>query len=588
LHDAVDTRPRDRRGNGAGRSAHALTYGPATHYPVGYQPNSVAVGDFNKDGNPDLAVANESVPGRVSILLGDGTGAFSGPTNYTVENDAFWVAVGDFNEDTNPDLAVASVRGSEGISILLGNGDGTFTTGSHSATGETYSLAVGDFNGDHHLDIVSSEHGDLTPGINYIAGHGDGTFSAPVHYNGESLYVAAGDVNGDGNLDIVDTNYDSSNNTQNTGVLLGDGAGNFGPRINTVSATGPPALGDLNKDGKLDAAVTDGQQNLYVLLGDGTGSFTVTTGFQAPGLHTFLTIADFNQDGNPDVGVLDSYFTTVGVAFGNGTGALTHPTTWPTHDPPAGTSFGMAVADFNHDGKLDFAASGRDGPNDVSILLNRTGTFYPRPKGATPMVVSLVPAYNACASPNNTHGAPLAYGSCSSPSWTSQTLTVGTPDANGAAANSVASVRFDVKASPSDVAIKTSISDVRCTFASLTTCGATNQAAGPDYIGEVQVATTRRITDRLSYVDGVDQDQGTTQDAPFAVTVPCVSTSDKKIGSTCASTTTANAVLPGSVQAGARAVWQLDKVQVFDGGADGDADTPGDNTLYMDQGVFVP
>jgi FG-GAP-like repeat len=570
--------------------AHALTYGAATHYPVGRQPNSVAVGDFNKDGNPDLAVANESIPGEVSIVLGDGTGAFSGPTNYTVESDAFWVAVGDFNEDTKLDLAVASVGGSRGISILLGNGDGTFTTGPHLNTGETYSLAVGDFSGDHHLDIVSGESGDGFAGINYAAGHGDGTFNAAVHYDDGGLlqYVAAGDVNGDGKLDIVDTNQNFSNSTENTGVLLGDGTGNFGPPIDSVSgASGAPALGDLNKDGKLDVVAGNGEY-LYVMLGNGTGGFTVTTGFRAPGLHFFSTIADFNQDGNPDVGVLDTYYNAVGVSFGNGTGALTLPTTWPTHDPPAnGNSFGMAVADLNHDGKLDFAAS-QDRPMDVSILLNRTGTFYPRPKGATPMVVSLVPAYNACTTPNNTHGAPLSFGSCSSPSWTSQTLTVGTPDANGAAANSVASVRFDVKASPADVAIKTSVSDVRCIFANLTTCGATNQAAGPDYIGEVQVAPMRRITDRLNYVDGVDKEQGTTQDAPFAITVPCVSTSDKKIGSTCASTTTANAVLPGSVQAGARAVWQLDKLQVFDGGADGDAETPADNTLYMDQGVFVP
>src|SRR5207302_10954758 len=93
-------------------------------------------------------------------------------------------------------------------------------------------------------------------------------------------------------------------------------------------------------------------------------------------------------------------------------------------------------------------------------------TSYPRPKGATPLRASLVPAYQPCTSPNEQHGAPLSSNSCSPPAQASPNLTVGTLDANGAPANSVGSVRFDVKnnapPTPNDVLIDVSTTDVRC------------------------------------------------------------------------------------------------------------------------------
>ena len=83
---------------------------------------------------------------------------------------------------------------------------------------------------------------------------------------------------------------------------------------------------------------------------------------------------------------------------------------------------------------------------------------YARPKGATPLRVSLVPAYRACTAPDRTHGAPLAFGSCAAPAQVSSSLTVGTRDANGRDAASVGFARFDVV--PGDVRLTASISDV--------------------------------------------------------------------------------------------------------------------------------
>ena len=68
---------------------------------------------------------------------------------------------------------------------------------------------------------------------------------------------------------------------------------------------------------------------------------------------------------------------------------------------------------------------------------------YPRPKGATPVQTSLVPAFQPCTSANRMHGPPLAFGSCNPPALRSGQLTVGTPDANGSTANSAGTVRYD-------------------------------------------------------------------------------------------------------------------------------------------------
>src|SRR5215468_8450616 len=91
---------------------------------VGSSPQSVAVGDFNGDGLPDLAVANQS-SNNVSVLLGIGDGRFTAAQNFGAGSFPHSVAVGDFNGDGLPDLAVAN-RDSNHVSVLLGNGDGSF------------------------------------------------------------------------------------------------------------------------------------------------------------------------------------------------------------------------------------------------------------------------------------------------------------------------------------------------------------------------------------------------------------------------------------------------------------------------------
>ena len=101
------------------------------------------------------------------------------------------------------------------------------------------------------------------------------------------------------------------------------------------------------------------------------------------------------------------------------------------------------------------------------------------------------------------------------------------------------------------------------------------------YVGSLQGVVAARITDRQGSLPAL-----TLSDLPLTVDMPCTPDFDVG-GSTCSADTTMNALTPGSVLEGARSIWELGQVQVFDGGADGDVSTPG-NGLLATQGVFVP
>jgi hypothetical protein len=253
-------------------------------------------------------------------------------------------------------------------------------------------------------------------------------------------------------------------------------------------------------------------------------------------------------------------------------GTTTHISTGPNGGNGAlgafydGTSGDGTRTFFNT--RESLVTSDTDTARDVYVA---TVGAYARPRGATPLYVSLVPAYLACAAPNRSHGPPLAFGSCSPPAPASAQLTSGTPDSNGALVNFIGSVEYSVVIG--DVKISASLTDVR------------RKVTLADYTGELQVDASARITDRLNGPSQTEPATGTATN--FPVTVPCVATGSTTVGSTCSVSTTFNAVVPGAIVESQRAIWQLGETKVFDGGADGLASTT-PNTLYADQGIFVP
>ena len=221
----------------------------------------------------------------------------------------------------------------------------------------------------------------------------------------------------------------------------------------------------------------------------------------------------------------------------------------------------------------------RDLENHLTFLESRATPGYERyvrPAGATPLRVPLVPAYTECVNPNRTHGPPLAHGSCAPPGPVSPHLTVGERDIG----RSIGYVRFGVKAGAaggaddSDVNIRFSLTNVM------------NAANFSDYTGELRGQATIRITDKFNGTSGGTALEATVSDFSFEFTTACVETASTA-GGTCSLTTTADAIVPGFAPEGNRTVYGLDQVKVFDGGPDGDADTP-DNSLFAVQGLFVP
>jgi len=258
--------------------------------------------------------------------------------------------------------------------------------------------------------------------------------------------------------------------------------------------------------------------------------------------------------------------------------------------PPSGTDRDPA---WSPDGQ-QIAFRGDGGLNIVNVDGTDRTTFavasrqpdwqpvtpsYPRPKGATPLRVSLVPAFTPCASPGETHGPPLAFPSCNPPQRVSSFLTIGTPDANGQLSVSTGSMKADVlignpatQTDEADVLLALSITDVR--------------AAGDlsDYTGELGARLALRRTDKENPPFGTTP--ATMVDRTLSFDATCTGTGGAE-GATCSVQTSADALLPGTVQEGRRALWELGQVQVFDGGPDGDTATE-DNTLFEVGGVFIP
>jgi hypothetical protein len=232
-----------------------VNFAAPTNFAVGTLPTSVAVGDFNGDGNQDLAVANDGV----SILLGDGTGNFSAPTNFPAGVGPVSVAVGDFNGDGNQDLATANILSHDmGVSILLGDGTGNFSAPTNFPAGyDARSVAVGDFNGDGKQDLAVANTLAPSNNVSILLGDGTGNFRGPRNFGaGNSPWsLAVGDFNGDSNQDLAVANYSSNN----VSILLGNGTGHFRGPINFGAGNSPfsVAVGDFNGDGNQDLAVAN-------------------------------------------------------------------------------------------------------------------------------------------------------------------------------------------------------------------------------------------------------------------------------------------------------------------------------------------
>ena len=327
---------------------------------------------------------------------------------------------------------------------------------------------------------------------------------------------------------------------------------------------------------------TGGQTNLAVLDSSGVSVPAVSLyGISADGTKVFFSttqsLVPADTDGKADIYERSGSITTL-VSLGPAGGNGPVDTVQICCPPNIVSDNGSRVFFHTTESLVNTDADSVQDLYSASVAPGPPAGAYPRPRGATPLRVSLVPAFQLCTSQNRTHGPPLAFGSCNPPALESTQLTVGTPDANGQAAASEGFARYQVlvgnpatSADEADVGIEARITDVRV------------QGTLADYTGTLGLVSTVRITDKNS---GTGSEPATLIDREMRAYMTCAVTAGAE-GATCSVNTSFDAIAPGTIVESRRSIWELDRVRVFDGGADGNAFSQ-PNTLFATQGLFVP
>ena len=362
------------------------------------------------------------------------------------------------------------------------------------------------------------------------------------------------------------------------------------PGITDFFDYAPTASGMLMRNTFNNAAdlLVNGMPDTY---NAGSGTSGVNYWEQLNGSQGGLSIVNEYVTNNANPSYTTAYRDEASATTCSGDGSLYGASGPRTGEPLSSTDqanggttrlFARRTLYYEEPGQANGAARLQADANPLALSVRVLPVGYARPKGASPINIRLVPAFERCTSSNASHGAPLAVPSCNPPVPSSDHLTIGTPDVNGTPANFMGVINLKVlgespidpnNGDQADVEITISLSDIR------------NQVGLSDYTGELLAVLGLRITDR--YNGELLDDPATGTDASIPIAVPCSSTTGPE-GATCNLTTTADAVISEVTREGQRSVWELGEVQVYDGGSDGDADTTGDNTLFAVQGLFTP
>ena len=354
-------------------------------------PENMTSGDFNRDGNTDLAIDLSGFD-NIAIFEGDGAGNFTLTRHIEEDTLPKDIVSGDVNGDGRPDILSVAEWGYD-IRVYLGDNNGDFQfVNEFPGDGEPNRLALADLNKDGKLDVIVNGPAEGVILIYFGLGGGRFSNSALEFEDYPNIFgITTGDFNEDSNLDIAITYFENKTDTgSHLQILLGDGAGNFSVGQNVL--TDPQANNiqsfDLNHDGHLDFIVAGaGSENvaglfLSTFLGDGAGNFTLNQVIEIGqgSIKGKIGAADFNQDGNIDVAFPKSGGTEADksakstdllIFLGDATGKFTQGQTVTVGEEPGSALPG----DFNKDGRVDLAETNRSDATLSILLGNGDGTF---------------------------------------------------------------------------------------------------------------------------------------------------------------------------------------------------------------------
>lgn len=373
--------------------------------------NSHIAVDLNGDGVLDLAGPGAN---GAAVMLGNADGTFRARVNYPTGGQSQDLAAGDFNSDGKQDLAVTINSALISLSLLTGNGDGTFNPPVNfpNTTGFDAPVIVAtDVNNDTRLDLLIAHTLACftapcvaTDDLTIMLGNGDGTFQSSQMDVGIGMSeIAVGDFNRDGFKDLA-----MSGSSARLYLLRGNGDGTFVqeptqtliPGENHLGEDGTDIdVGDFNRDGIQDlvVAVSLNGSRTVILIGNGDGTFRAPHIITEPDIRIphYQAVADYNGDGSQDLALSLGwgFQGMIEILKGNGDGTFQPLVLYDPAPPDSSTAGGDIVAgDFNRDGRPDLALQVRGAFPALHILINTTNAPPPGPPAA-PSLVS--PANNA-------------------------------------------------------------------------------------------------------------------------------------------------------------------------------------------------
>lgn len=353
-----------------------VTLGDAGPYPDEEQDyylsaettRGVCAGDFDGDGDLDLATAGLYLPEDIAILPNNGDGTFAAKTDYVHCGMIEEVNCADLNGDGHLDLAGVSWA-FDSLVIMLGDGSGTFAAYDCYELGRgPTALAIADYDGDGDLDIATTDHFDDSVSVWF--NDGDGTYSNRGFFEAgnEPIGIAVADFDADNDIDIATANVQGDD----ISVLLNDGNGDFSTHTEFAVNNGPWGIvaADLDGDGDVDLATGDYESSdVCVLKNSGSGDFSSTTTVTLSEMVfvSDLCAADLDGDGDIDLGVIGLGNIKVFTLLNNGNASFVEGNTGGCN----GLASDIIAADLDGDGDLDFAVA-NEADNSVSISLNNS------------------------------------------------------------------------------------------------------------------------------------------------------------------------------------------------------------------------